>query len=143
MVPKPEAKDVVRWNRSVKAPFARKTMNMPNPCIAIVIATSSAPATLDLADTRHVLIIIPEYDEILYKSTRNLQPWIARHCRIPVADIRAYEIERRSLDARKKPQLKFVYQLAVRVRENAPVAEMPGVTVRTTPPVVRMVSSVV
>ena len=64
----------------------------------------------------------------------HLHPWIARHCRIPLADVRTYEIERRSLDARKKPELKFVYQLAARVREDAPVHESSGTTVRTTPP---------
>jgi hypothetical protein len=64
----------------------------------------------------------------------HLQPWIARHCRVPLADVKAYEIERRSLDARKKPDLKFVYSLAVRVREDAPVHEAPGTAVRTAPP---------
>jgi len=64
----------------------------------------------------------------------HLQPFIARHCRIAAADVKAYEIERRSLDARKKPDLRFVYQLSVRVRENSPVQEAPGTVVRTEPP---------
>lgn len=64
----------------------------------------------------------------------HLEPWIARHCRIPREDVRAYAIERRSLDARRKPDLRFVYQLAVRVREDSPVHEAPGTTVHTDPP---------
>ncbi|MBA3708281.1 MAG: FAD-dependent monooxygenase [Planctomycetes bacterium] len=63
-----------------------------------------------------------------------LEPWIARRCRIPVGDVVDYEIERRSLDARKKPDLKFLYHLVARVREDSPVHEAADVRVATTPP---------
>jgi uncharacterized protein len=63
-----------------------------------------------------------------------LEPWIARHCRIPQADVVDYEIERRSLDARKKPDLKFLYHLVARVRADSPVTERPGIRVATAAP---------
>ncbi len=64
----------------------------------------------------------------------HLKPWIAKHCRVPLTDVLGYEIDRRSVDARKKPDLRFVYNLSARVREDSPVQEGPGVTVKTTPP---------
>ncbi|MBA3684887.1 MAG: FAD-dependent monooxygenase [Planctomycetes bacterium] len=70
----------------------------------------------------------------VHSPDHHLEPWIARHCRIPLEDVRGYEIERRSLDARKKPDLRFVYQLVARVREDSPVHEAPGTEVRTDPP---------
>jgi uncharacterized protein len=64
----------------------------------------------------------------------HLTPWIARHLRVPESDITSYQIERRSLDARQKPRLAFVYHLLVETRPDAPVAEPEGTEVRTTPP---------
>jgi uncharacterized FAD-dependent dehydrogenase len=64
----------------------------------------------------------------------HLQPWIARHCRIPEADIQGYAIEHRSLDARKKPALSFIYRLNVQVHEDSPVHEASGTTVVAPPP---------
>ncbi len=70
----------------------------------------------------------------VHSPDHHLEAWIARHCRIPVADVKGYEIERRSLDARKKPDLRFVYQLVARVREDSPVLESKGTEVLTDPP---------
>ena len=64
----------------------------------------------------------------------HLEPWIAKHCAIPVADVVGYEIERRSLDARRKPELLFVYHLTVQVREDSAVRERPGTVVLAAPP---------
>ena len=64
----------------------------------------------------------------------HLKSWIARACRIPEQDVVRYVIDRRSLDARKKPDLRFVYNLRAEVREDSPVHEAPGISVRTTPP---------
>jgi uncharacterized FAD-dependent dehydrogenase len=67
-------------------------------------------------------------------ADHHLEPWLARHLAIAPADVVGYDIERRSLDARHKPDLRFVYQLRARVRDGAPVVERPGVRVLTTPP---------
>jgi uncharacterized protein len=64
----------------------------------------------------------------------HLKSWIARACRIPEQDVVRYVIDRRSLDARKKPDLRFVYNLRAEVREDSPVHEAPGISVRTAPP---------
>ena len=60
----------------------------------------------------------------------HLEDWIARRCRIPREDVRGYRIERRSLDARKKPALTYVYHLVAEVREDSPVHEGHGVALR-------------
>jgi uncharacterized FAD-dependent dehydrogenase len=70
----------------------------------------------------------------LQSLDHHLHPWIARLCRIPASDVLRYDIDRRSLDARKKPDLRYVYHLRAEVRADSPVAEGPGVSVRTTPP---------
>jgi len=62
-----------------------------------------------------------------------LKPWIARALQVPEADVLGYAIERRSLDARRKPDLRFIYQLQATVREDAPVTESPTIAVRTAP----------
>ncbi len=64
----------------------------------------------------------------------HLRPWIARHCRISEAAVLGYRIERRSLDARRKPDLRFVYHLDAEVQEDSPVHEGPGIRVATSPP---------
>ena len=70
----------------------------------------------------------------LQSLDHHLHSWIARLCRIPEGDVVRYDIDRRSLDARKKPDLRYVYHLRAEVRENSPVVEGPSVSVRTTPP---------
>lgn len=60
---------------------------------------------------------------------------IAARLAVPAADVLGYEIERRSLDARRKPHLRFLYQLSVRVRSGSPVREGDGVEVLDLPPI--------
>ncbi len=64
----------------------------------------------------------------------HLKPWIARACRVAESDVLNYTIERRSLDARKKPDLYYVYHLNAQVRENSPVHEGDGVKLLLAPP---------
>lgn len=64
----------------------------------------------------------------------HLEPWLAKMLRVPVTDIHSYTIDRRSLDARKKPHLTYVYRVTAAVRMDSPVHEGPGIQVRTTPP---------
>ena len=64
----------------------------------------------------------------------HLHPWIAKALRVPEADVRGYTIERRSLDARKKPHLIYQYRLVAELREDSPVHEGAGIAVRTAPP---------
>lgn len=63
-----------------------------------------------------------------------LKPWIARTLGVAEDDVVGYRLDRRSLDARKKPDLRFVYNLHAQVRDGAPVAERQGVAVLTGPP---------
>ena len=70
----------------------------------------------------------------LQSLDHHLHPWIARLCRIPEQDVIRYVIDRRSLDARDKPDLRYVYHLRAEVRPDSPVQEGAGVSVRTAPP---------
>lgn len=63
----------------------------------LVVAAKGKPQTLDL----------------------ELQPFIASHCGIQASEIRSYRILRRSIDARRKPDVKILYRLVV---ELAPTA---------------------
>ena len=69
-----------------------------------------------------------------YALDHRLQPWIARHCGINEADVRDYTIIHRSLDARRKPDIRFVYQLSVTIRENRPVREDASIILHTPAP---------
>lgn len=72
----------------------------------------------------HLEIPLPELEELSRSSyEHHLHPWIARHCGISENDVLNYKILHRSLDARKKPDIRFVYRLDVTVRENSPVRE--------------------
>jgi uncharacterized FAD-dependent dehydrogenase len=64
----------------------------------------------------------------------HLHAWIAKRCRVAPADVLGYEIERRSLDARRKPQLVFAYHVKARLRDGAPVAAEDGLRVLDAPP---------
>jgi uncharacterized FAD-dependent dehydrogenase len=64
----------------------------------------------------------------------HLHPYIARACAIAEADVLGYSIERRSLDARQKPDLRFVYHVRAQVRDGAAVAAAPGISVLDAPP---------
>ncbi len=70
----------------------------------------------------------------LQSLDHHLHPWIARLCRVPESDVVRYVIDRRSLDARDKPDLRYVYHLRAEVRPDSPVQEGAGVSVRTAPP---------
>ncbi len=72
--------------------------------------------------------------EAPHSLDHQLEGWIARRCKIPREHVLDYEIERRSIDARKKPELKFVYHLVARVRADSPVHEDAAVRVLTAPP---------
>ncbi|MFW5845519.1 MAG: FAD-dependent protein [Planctomycetota bacterium] len=50
---------------------------------------------------------------------RRLHGYIARRIGVSRNDILGYEIQRRSLDARRKPELEFVYRCAVQLRAGA------------------------
>jgi uncharacterized protein len=65
----------------------------------------------------------------------HLKPYIAKACRVAAEDVLDYRIERRSLDARQKPDLRFVYNLVATLRDGAPVAALPGISVLDAPPV--------
>lgn len=51
----------------------------------------------------------------------HLQPWIARALGVAPTAILGYDIERRSLDARQKPALRFLYRLTVRLAAGTPL----------------------
>jgi len=75
---------------------------------------------------------IPE--ESHYSPDHCLHPWIAKHCGINEDDVLDYKIKHRSLDARKKPDLRFVYKLDVMVREDIPVREDASIVLHTPAP---------
>ena len=64
----------------------------------------------------------------------HLESWIAKHLRIPRISRVGYELQRRSLDARRKPKLEFIYQLTAEVQSQAAVHEGPGIEVLTDQP---------
>ncbi|TVR41190.1 MAG: hypothetical protein EA402_13050 [Planctomycetota bacterium] len=63
-----------------------------------------------------------------------LQPWLAKHLGVQESDICSYELDRRSIDARRKQDLKLVYRLQARLRPEAVPREGAGVTVLTPTP---------
>lgn len=63
-----------------------------------------------------------------------LRPFLARHLGIGEQDVLDYDLDRRSVDARRKADLKLVYRLTARVRDSAAVREGPGVVVQTPKP---------
>ena len=63
---------------------------------------------------------------------RELHPHIAARCGVRVSDILSYHIEKRSIDARRKPDLKLIYSIVATIRDGAdsafplvPVPEIP------------------
>ena len=62
-------------------------------------------------------------DRISSACDLHLHPWIAKRCGIAEEEILDYKILHRSLDARKKPDIRFVYTLKATVREGLPIAE--------------------
>jgi uncharacterized FAD-dependent dehydrogenase len=95
---------------------------------------SSDPSTL-LVDIEHLSVPLAALRDGAPQSLdHHLRPWIAAQCGIAETAVIDYRIERRSLDARQKPDLRYVYHLIARVSDGAPVVEGEGVTVRTAPP---------
>jgi len=91
-------------------------------------------------NTQHVsisqleVLLRPLKDQAPASLDHHLQPWIAEVCGIDEPDVVEYHILHRSLDARKKPDIRFVYRLDVQVRENAPVQESQHVRLHTPEP---------
>ncbi|GAK57101.1 FAD dependent oxidoreductase [Candidatus Vecturithrix granuli] len=80
-------------------------------------------------------IPVKELAEISSASwERRLHLWIAKQCRINEQDVLSYEIRHRSLDARRKPDIKYIYQLDVKVRADSPVHEDANTVVSTPEP---------
>ena len=61
----------------------------------------------------------------------HLQPWIADRCGVTEKDILNYTILHRSLDARKKSNIRFVYTLKVIVPEGLPIIEDRQLSIQT------------
>ena len=64
----------------------------------------------------------------------HLHQAIADELNIPVSAVEKYTIDRRSLDARRKPDLLFRYRLNAQVTASAVVEESEGVSVSTGTP---------
>lgn len=60
---------------------------------------------------------------------RCLQPFIAEACGVKPEDVTGYRILRRSLDARRKPDVRILYKLTAELRDSArpdvPASEPP------------------
>jgi uncharacterized FAD-dependent dehydrogenase len=63
-----------------------------------------------------------------------LAPWIARACGVAPGQVVGYDIQRRSLDCRRKPELHFIYHLHARIAATAVVATSAGVRLQDGPP---------
>lgn len=59
---------------------------------------------------------------------RQLGPFIARHLDIPADQVVDYQLERRSLDARRKPKLAFLYRLQAQVADQTLIKPRAGVS---------------
>lgn len=77
--------------------------------------------------------ITPHLDGRRVSVDHHLHDAIAAHLGIDRDRVHDYRIERRSLDARRKPRLAFLYRLQVAVADGSPVREGTGVSVHTTP----------
>ena len=69
-----------------------------------------------------------------HSPDHHLETWIAKHLHIPKDAVLDYELQRRSLDARKKPNLQFIYQLSAKIDGNHQPKESKGVHVETDAP---------
>ena len=63
----------------------------------------------------------------------HLRPYIARQCGIAERDALGYTILRRSLDARRKPDIRLLYAVRVTVADGAPADEQPSVAAAPAP----------
>lgn len=71
---------------------------------------------------------------IRYSLDHRLHPWIAGHCGISEEKILDYRITHRSLDARKKPDLRFIYRLHATVAGDVSVQKTPTIEFSTPQP---------
>ncbi|MDA3963638.1 MAG: NAD(P)-binding protein [Planctomycetota bacterium] len=78
--------------------------------------------------------ITPHLDGRRVSVDHHLHDAIACHLGIARDQVHDYTIDRRSLDARHKPRLNFIYRLEARVSDGSPVREGKGVTVHTQAP---------
>lgn len=65
---------------------------------------------------------------------QHLRSWIAQCCGIAEDAVIAYDILHRSLDARRKPDIRLIYTLRVTVREDAPIREDDHLTISAPQP---------
>lgn len=67
-----------------------------------------------------------DFEQSIYQS-KNLQKNLARLLKISPEEILELEVLRRSLDARKKSDLKFIYRVAIRFAASVRPVKLPGV----------------
>lgn len=89
----------------------------------------------DTRDPQHVLInglqvSLRELEKLpTHSPDHHMKPWIAKHLHIPESAVQSYTLKRRSLDARQKPQLNFIYQLECMIDGKHQVSENTNTTV--------------
>ena len=91
-----------------------------------------APITVAIHELRVPLSALEKLPK--HSPDHHLEKWIARHLKVPESAIIDYDLQRRSLDARRKPSLEFKYQLSCQVDGNHQPKERDGVTVQTDAP---------
>jgi uncharacterized FAD-dependent dehydrogenase len=69
-----------------------------------------------------------------YSLDHRLHPWVAEHCRVSEDDVLDYTITHRSLDARRKPDLRYVYKLHATIRSDCLIHEDSTIVVHTPEP---------
>ncbi len=83
----------------------------------------------------HLEITVRDLDDARrYHLDHRLHPWIAGHCQIAEEDVHSYSITHRSLDARRKPDLRYIYRLDVALREGCAMRDDPTIEVFTPEP---------
>ena len=65
-----------------------------------------------------------------------LTPHVATACGVPASDILGYKITKRSLDARKKPLVKILYQITAEIRNGVLPKRNPGPVEPAPPPLI-------
>ena len=87
------------------------------------------PVTVSIHELRVPLKELAELPK--HSPDHHLEQWIAKHLQVPKKAVLNYNLQRRSLDARKKPQLQFIYQLSAQIDGNHQPKESKGTTVET------------
>ncbi|MHC5067261.1 MAG: hypothetical protein ACYTF0_01600, partial [Planctomycetota bacterium] len=91
-------------------------------------------ATLTVSIDELAVDITPYLTGPRQSVDHHLHTSIAKHLNIGREQVLDYTIERRSLDARQRPALKFLYRLNVTVPDGCPVREGAGVEVHSVAP---------